>query len=156
MTFQLTGQLAEGLDTWKVTQIYLLRQESVTIYWMHKGLHTTAGSTKLKGKAKSKVMLQWMHSMCKSYSKAVVYFIHASSVLRKKSKLKTTARRRHVELCYDGSPTPSSGGRSGNPVCYTLAAPPRVSVSCQDGASVCLATLFSCLWITFTIKWSSD
>ena len=39
----------------------------------------------VKGKAKSKVMLQLMHSMCKSYSKTVVYFIHASSVLRKKA-----------------------------------------------------------------------
>ena len=39
----------------------------------------------LKGKAKSKVMLQLMHSMCKSYSKTVVYFIHAPSVLRKKA-----------------------------------------------------------------------
>ena len=38
-----------------------------------------------KGKAKSNVMLQLMHSMCKSYSKTVVYFIHASSVLRKKA-----------------------------------------------------------------------
>ena len=38
-----------------------------------------------KGKAKSKVMLQLMHSMCKSYSKTVFYFIHASSVLRKKA-----------------------------------------------------------------------
>ena len=39
----------------------------------------------VKGKAKSKVMLQLMHSMRKSYSKTVVYFIHASSVLRKKA-----------------------------------------------------------------------
>ena len=42
----------------------------------------------LKGKAKSKVMLQLMHSMCKSYSKTVVYFIHAPSVLRKKANEK--------------------------------------------------------------------
>ena len=42
-------------------------------------------SNLIKGKAKSKVMLQLMHSMCKSYSKTVVYFIHAPSVLRKKA-----------------------------------------------------------------------
>ena len=45
----------------------------------------SASTVDIKGKAKSKVMLQLMHSMCKSYSKTVVYFIHASSVLRKKA-----------------------------------------------------------------------
>ena len=46
---------------------------------------TVAAAPFIKGKAKSKVMLQLMHSMCKSYSKTVVYFIHAPSVLRKKA-----------------------------------------------------------------------
>ena len=44
----------------------------------------TNGKT-LKGTAKSKVMLQLMHSMCKSYYKTVVYFIQMPSVLRKKA-----------------------------------------------------------------------
>ena len=52
------------------------------------GLHLGIINRFLKGKAKSKVMLQLMHSMCKSYSKTVVYFIHAPSVLRKKANLK--------------------------------------------------------------------
>ena len=50
-------------------------------YWQH----TYAVSQILKGTAKSKVMLQLMHSMRKSYSKTVVYFIHTPSVLRKKA-----------------------------------------------------------------------
>ena len=126
----------------------------------------------IKGTAKSKVMLQLMHSMCKSYSKTVVY-LYTRQPYYVENQIKNNSRAPPCWALLWRSPTSSSGGHStevemrclwghSGTVWYTLAAPPRVSVICRDGClritdvcvcvcvhacGVCACVQCVCVWV---------